>query len=61
MSFGCLEADTGWDLGGFEARVVTRRGAGVVTRGGEEVSIGREVAGVTEGSGDTEGPGLEAA
>ena len=61
MSFGCLEADTGWDLGGSEARVVTRRGAGVVTRGGEEVSIGREVAGVTEGSGDTEGPGLEAA
>ena len=50
MSFGCLEADTGWDLGGSEARVVTRRGAGVVTRGDEELSIGREVAGVTAGS-----------
>ena len=63
MNLGCLGADTGWArgklLGDSEARVVTRRGAGVVTRGDEVVNIGGEGAGVTIGGGV--GPGLEAA
>lgn len=61
MNLGCL--DTGWTrgklLGASEAKVVTSRGAGVVTRGDEVVNIGGEGAGVTTGGGV--GPGLDVA
>lgn len=63
MNLGCLGADTGWTraklLGASEAKVVTRRGDGVVTRGVEVVNIGGEGAGVSIRGGV--GPGLEAA
>lgn len=68
-SLGCLEADI-WprdeSLRGAEAGVVTRRGAGDVTRGDDVLNIGGEGAGVTTESGDCRGrgvrvPGLEPA